>query len=279
MPFVVFVLSISSMSEVRVDAFLDTTVKLVSIYPQIEGVDTLEALIFNLTNIERKKRGLRSLEFDYRLKVAARQHSYEMLEENYLSHGSSNMLSKTMSQRIYNSGLPILKVGENIAEDVGDLIPFLFKRDLDSLAKRIVKGWMESPRHRKNILRPDFTHMGIGSVVRGETHKVTQDFADGSSFMVDSVVAKVNKGEYHLLFYMSSLLSDMRVFDDGEALEEDSISINSGVIGIPLKRDSSLHKVELCLKEKQLYRCGVRLFLHTGNPIETIFQPFSAKYK
>ncbi len=278
MPFVIFVLALS-MTEVRVDALLDTTAKLVSLYPEIKGVDTLENIIFKLTNIEREKRGLRSLELDYRLRIAARQHSHEMLGENYLSHGSSNILNKTSSQRIYNSGLPILKVGENVAEDIGNLIPFLFKKDPDSLAKRIVAGWMESPRHRKNILEPDFTHMGIGSVVRGETHKVTQNFADCSDFMVDSVVAKVNEGKYLLLFYMSSLLSDMRVFDDGEALEERSVSINSGSIGIPLKRDSSLHKVELCLKEQQLYRCGVRLFVHTGSPVETIFQPSSSSYK
>ncbi len=279
MLFVIFVLSVSSMAEVRVDAFLDTTVKLVSLYPQMEGVDTLETLIFNLTNIERKKKGLRSLEFDYRLRIAARQHSNEMLEKNHLSHGSSTMLNKTMLQRIYNSGLPILKVGENIAEDVGDLIPFLFKSNLDSLAKRIVNGWMESPSHRKNILEPDFTHVGIGSVVRGETHKVTQNFADCSDFMIDSVVAEVDEGKYRLLFYMSSFLSDMRVFDDGDVLEEDSLYIHPGRIGVPLRRDSSLHKVELCLKEHQLYRCGVRLFVHTGNPIESIFQPSSAKYK
>jgi uncharacterized protein YkwD len=274
----IFILGLS-MTEIRVDAFLDTTAKLVSLYPEMDGVDTLETMIFKLTNIERKKRGLRSLKLDERLRIAARQHSNEMLIKNYLSHGSSNILNRTSVQRIYNSGLPILKVGENVAEDIGSLIPFLFKKDPDSLAKTIVRTWMQSPGHRKNILEPDFTHMGVGSVVNRETHKVTQNFADCSDFMVDSVLAKAEERKYLLLIYMSSKISDIRIFDDGKPLKEDSLYLYSGLIGVPLKRDSSLHKVELCLKEQQFYRCGVRLFVHTGSPVETIFQPASASYK
>jgi len=273
-----FILGLS-MTEIRIDCLLDTTAKMVPLYREMKGIDTLEARIFELTNIEREKKGLRSLKFEKRLRIAARHHSEEMLKDNYLSHGSSNILNKTLTQRIYNSGLPILKVGENVAEDVGDLIPFLFRKNIDSLAKRIVNGWMESPGHRKNILEPDFTHMGIGSVVEGETLKVTQNFADCSDFMVDSVLAKVQGGEYLLLIYMGSLISDIRIFDDGKAMEEDSLYLYPGFIGVPLERDSSLHKVELCVKEKQLYRCGVRLFVYTGSQMETIFQPASSSYK
>ena len=276
MPLLLFVLSLS-MAEIRVDAFSDTTVKLVSLYPKIEGVDTLETLIFQLTNKERVKKGLNSLKFDYRLKAAARQHSDDMLRNRYLSHGSSNVLNKTPSQRIYNSGLPILRVGENVAEDIGDLIPFLFEHDLDSLAKRVVRGWMESPGHRKNILGPDFTHMGIGSILRGETHKVTQNFAGCTDFMVDSVLAEVDEGKCLLLFYMSSFISDITVFDDGKSLEEDSLYLHSGLIGVPLMRDSKLHKIELCLREEKIYRCGVKLLIHTGSPVESIFPPASGK--
>jgi uncharacterized protein YkwD len=274
----IFILGLS-MTEIRVDCLLDTTAKLVPLYSEMEGVDTLEAVIFELTNIERKKKGLKNLKFEKRLRIAARQHSNEMLEDKFLSHGSSNILNKTSVQRIYNSGLPILKVGENVAEDVGDLIPFLLSKDIDSLAKRIVNGWMESPGHRKNILEPGFTHMGVGSIIEGETHKVTQNFADCSDFMVDSVLAKVKEGKYLLLIFMSSLISDIRVFDDGKPMEEDSLHLYSGLIEVPLRRDSSLHKIELCLKEKQLYRCGIRLFIHTGSRMETIFQPASSSYK
>jgi uncharacterized protein YkwD len=278
MPILLLILSVS-LAEIRVDALLDTTVKLVSLYPEVEGNDPIEVLIFNLTNKERNIRGLRSLKLDERLKIAARQHSSDMLKKKYLSHTSSLEISKTPLQRIYNSGLPVLGVGENVAENIGDAVSFLLIDNPDSLVRLVMKKWMESPAHRKNILNPDFSHIGVGSVAGEKMHKVTQNFADESDFEIDSVLAKVEPNKYILFFYMSSLVSDIRIFDDGEPMEEDSAYIYSGLIGVPLKRDSSLHKVELCLKEEQFYRCGVRLFLHTGPPVETIFQSFSSRYK
>jgi len=278
MPILLFILSVT-LAEISVDALLDTTVKLVSFYPEIEGNDTIEALIFKSTNKERKIRGLKSLESDERLKIAARQHSNDMLMKKYLSHTSLLEISKTPLQRIYNSGLPVLEVGENVAENIGSSVPFLLKNNPDSLVKLVMKKWMESPSHRKNILNPDFSHMGVGSVAEKKMHKVTQNFANESDFEIDSVLAKVELKKYLLFFYMSSLISNIRIFDDGKPLEEDSLYMYSGLIGVPLKRDSSLHKVELCLKEQQFYRCGVRLFVHTGTPVETIFQPPSSSYK
>ena len=278
MYFLVFMIGVS-LTEVRVNPFADTTVKMVSIYPEIEGNDTVEVLIFKLTNKERKKRGLKSLKLDERLKIAARQHSNDMLKKKYLAHTSSVEISKTPLQRTYNSGLPILGVGENVAENIGSSVPFLLQNNPDSLVRLVMRKWMASPPHRKNILNPDFSHIGIGSVSAGKMHKVTQNFADESDFEIDSVLARVELKRYFLLFYMSSFVSDIRVFDDGKPLEEDSVYRFSGQIGIPLKRESSLHKIELCLKEQQFYRCGIRLFVHTGSPVATIFQPSIPGYK
>jgi uncharacterized protein YkwD len=278
MPFLLFVVSVS-LTEVRIGNFQDTTAKFVSVYDEIEGVDTIETLIFNLTNEERKKEGLEVLELDERLKFAARQHSNDMLKKNYLSHNSTDEMNKTPLQRIYNSGLPLLFIGENVAENVGSAVPFLLKENPDSLAKLVMKGWMESPFHRKNILNSDFTHLGVGAVSQREMLKVTQNFTDESDFALDSVVAKVEPQKYMLLFYISSFLPDIEILDNGQIVEEDSLYIYSGQIGVPLLRDSSLHKVELCLKEQKFYSCGVRLFVHTGPPLESIFQPSSSSYK
>jgi uncharacterized protein YkwD len=278
MIFFVFITSIS-LTEIRVSTFSDTTARFVSIHPKIEGIDTIEALIFKLTNKEREKRGLKSLTLDKRLQVAARQHSNDMLMKRYLSHDSKDEFNKTPLQRIYNSGLPVLGIGENVAENIGSAVPLLLKTNPDSLVKLIMEGWMKSPLHKKNILDPDFTHMGVGAVAGGEMHKVTQNFADESDFAVDSVLAKVESKKYLVLFYLSSFVSGIGVFDNGKPLEEDSLYIHSGQIGVPIFRDSSLHKIELCLKEQKFYRCGVRLFVHTGPPLESIFQPSSLNYK
>lgn len=278
MPFILLVLSLS-LTEIRVDASNDTIAKMISIYPEIKGNDSLEALIFRLTNKERKIRGLKTLKKDERLTIAARQHSNDMLRNNYLSHVSSSEINRTPLQRIYNSGLPVLAVGENVAENFGSSVSSLVRNDPDSLAEIVMKEWMESPSHRKNILSADFSHMGVGSVSVENVHKVTQNFADESDFAVDSILAKAEQDIYLFSFYLSSRVSDIRVFYDGKPIEDDSLHIYSGLIGLPLKKDASLHKIELCLKEDQFYRCGVRLFVHTGTPIETIIQPTSSSYK
>lgn len=278
MPFLLLIAGIS-LTEIRVNSVLDTTAKMVSIYPEINGVDYIESLLFKWTNKERKKKGLPDLKFDKRLRIAARYHSNDMLKKKYLSHYSGDEVNKTPLQRIYNSGLPVLGVGENVAESVGSVVPELLKNRPDSLAKLVMKGWMDSPPHKKNILDPDFTHMGIGSVANGTLHKATQNFANEADFAVDSVLAKIEREKYLISFYMSSFVSGISVFDNGKRMHPDSVYIRSGRVNFSLNRDSSLHKVELCLKEEKFYRCGARLFIHTGSPVGTIFQSFSSNYK
>ena len=46
-------------------------------------------------------------------------------------------------------GVSYSAAGENIA--MGQRSP-----------EEVVKGWMDSPGHRENILKPGFTHIGIG---------------------------------------------------------------------------------------------------------------------
>lgn len=48
-------------------------------------------------------------------------------------------------------------VGENVAwiDDGGTLSPV-------EVADRIHQGWMDSPGHRENLLRPGYTHLGVG---------------------------------------------------------------------------------------------------------------------
>jgi uncharacterized protein YkwD len=278
MPFILFLLSLS-LTEVRVDRTADTTAKMVSLYPEIEGNKIVESLLFKLTNIEREKKGLKKLLFDRRLRIAARKHSNDMLNRNYLSHSSGDEISKTPLHRTYNSGLPVLVVGENVAENKGDKVQVLLERNPDSLARIIMDEWMDSPPHKKNILNPDFTHLGVGSISYKNTHKVTQNFADESDFPVDSVLAKIAKERYSISLCMHSFVSGISVFDNGKRISEDSLYMTSDRIGFSLKRDSGSHKIELCLREGKFYRCGASVFLNADSPADNIFQAFSSSYR
>jgi uncharacterized membrane protein required for colicin V production len=110
-----------------------------------------ERQMFDLLNEERTSVGLRALIWDDRLLPVARQHSEEMFQLKYFAHQSP--VSGTPFDRLRAAGITYSRAGENLA----------YAQSV-SVAHR---GLMQSPGHRENILRPEFTHIAIGVVSAG----------------------------------------------------------------------------------------------------------------
>ncbi|HEU4752520.1 MAG TPA: CAP domain-containing protein, partial [Armatimonadota bacterium] len=72
----------------------------------------------------------------------------------------------TFPQRIQGAGLRYGMIGENIYKSVNIAEP----------VPTAIKGWMNSPGHRKNILTPGYTETGVGVWKTGRTYYFTQDF-------------------------------------------------------------------------------------------------------
>ena len=70
-----------------------------------------------------------------------------MATNNYFEHESLD--GREVSDRAEAQGYDYRTVGENIA--VG-------QRDV----AEVMQGWMDSPGHRENILRTEYTHLGSG---------------------------------------------------------------------------------------------------------------------
>lgn len=103
--------------------------------------------VVELTNMERKRYGLHPLQIDPRLVKVARMKSIDMRKKNYFSHTSPTYGSPfTM---IADHRISFSVAAENIA--VGHVSP-----------EQVVKGWMNSPGHRRNILNQMITHIGVG---------------------------------------------------------------------------------------------------------------------
>ncbi|MCK4225437.1 hypothetical protein KAX29_00935 [candidate division WOR-3 bacterium] len=271
--FILIIIGVT-LTEIRIDAFGDTTAKFVSLYPEYPGNTILEGKIIKLINKKRIEQNLPELSIGPHLRIAAREHSLEMIEKSYFSHISPLAINRTPAIRIYNSGLLQYKIGENIAQNVGSLMPILLKEDPDSLARIIVRCWMESPHHRENILDPDYTHMGVGAVARDTILNVTETFADISSG-VDSVIVE-NKGSNYLMnIYLSHSTWSMTVFKDECIIPEDSLEYYSKRIRVPIKINSGAHKIELCSKDSGMYLCKVRIFIQTNAARGELFQPLT----
>lgn len=116
-------------------------------------------------NKARTSRGLPPLRLDLRLQRAARAHSLDMLRRDYFAHGA-------FAERLARFDVRGPRVGENLAWGTGSR----------GSAGAIVRAWLRSPGHRRNLLRPGFRRVGVAAVLgnfaghRG-ARMVTADFA------------------------------------------------------------------------------------------------------
>jgi Cysteine-rich secretory protein family len=126
---------------------------------QVEPASEQEMV--QLVNAERVKAGLSPLVVDERLTRIARQHSQLMAAKHGLSHQFPG--EPDVRHRVTATGLRFNYSGENVAYDAN--------------AASAHRSLMNSPPHRANILRPEFTAIGVGVIRSGDLIYVTEDFA------------------------------------------------------------------------------------------------------
>ncbi len=151
----------------------------------VSELEEVERQVLEATNAERARRGLSPLAAEATLRLVARAHSTDMIERGFFDHvnpdgASPNDRVSDTHRRLVGGN------GENIWKGSG-FIP-------DELAKTIVDGWMASPGHRANILKPEYTHLGVGIVSTGDEVRATQSFAVVRALTAESVPAAVARG-------------------------------------------------------------------------------------
>ncbi len=107
-----------------------------------------ERQFFEALNRERTSQGLSALQWDNALFKAARQHALRMLNLNMLEHQLPSEMN--LEGRLAEAGARFSVIAENIA--------------IGPNPQTIHAGWMDSPGHRKNILDPRLTSVGIAAV-------------------------------------------------------------------------------------------------------------------
>ncbi|MGW1784048.1 CAP domain-containing protein [Streptomyces sp. NPDC002143] len=112
-----------------------------------DGLARTAAEVVDLTNRERARAGLRPLAVDRPLTAAAQAYSADMAARAFYSHTSPE--GSQPWDRAAAAGSTRRTIGENIACG-------------QRSAAEVVDGWMNSPGHRANILKPAFTHIGVG---------------------------------------------------------------------------------------------------------------------
>jgi uncharacterized protein YkwD len=154
--------------------------------------------IFEKTNEERRKAGLGEFSWMSELAMAANAHSADMAGKQYFSHNGKGFLRRSsVSSRAEQAGVGKRMLAENIA-----MIPTFRSQQTRTVVDKAgnysqqwevagdtyseltdwaLEQWMNSPGHRKNILNPELTRLGVGVAI-GDNKGVpyvylTQDFA------------------------------------------------------------------------------------------------------
>lgn len=126
--------------------------------------DNLSALvaskIVSLANEERRHLHLPTLTKSQLLTEAAQKKAEDMAARGYFSHQGPDGQEPWIW--LTRSGYQYLAAGENLAINFDD-------------SELLDQAWMDSPRHRANILRSDFKEIGVG-IARGHYQNTSAVF-------------------------------------------------------------------------------------------------------
>jgi len=160
-----------------------------SLKPDV-NISKLEKQIHNFINEERKRNRLSLLDWNDELNSIAKKHSKDMADRGYFGHKSPEGHNSLDRYKQDNFACEII-VGDSIyggAENIYknslfnsilvlNEIPYYFWNTQEEIAASTVKGWMNSPGHRKNIIIPFWKSEGIGIFIsqNGNVY-ITQNF-------------------------------------------------------------------------------------------------------
>jgi uncharacterized protein YkwD len=127
----------------------------------------LEQAVVDLTNQARAQNGLPPLQVNDALVAMAQLQSSNMAQWNTMAHVLPGAAEPTLESRAAAAGYNYAWLGENIAFNYPD-------------AESLVAAWMNSPKHRANILNPNYTAIGVGFARNslGQPY-ATEDFGSG----------------------------------------------------------------------------------------------------
>jgi uncharacterized protein YkwD len=122
----------------------------------IDEIEELERDCLREVNHQRVARGLTAMEPDSNLLAVARAYSRQMAEEGFFSHIDPQ--GRDVRQRLEKARITWLMVGENLSYSNGYINPVATS----------LRGWMDSPGHRHNILEGRYNDSAIGAWIAAD---------------------------------------------------------------------------------------------------------------
>lgn len=128
--------------------------------PDLPAVETA---IVEMTNIFRRSQRLTELRRNRLLDQAARRYASFLAKSGRFSHEADG---RSHGDRIASTGYKYCQASENLALHM-DSRGFQAR----ALARAAIEGWKNSPGHRKNLVAPYVTEIGVGVAKATGIHK------------------------------------------------------------------------------------------------------------
>jgi Cysteine-rich secretory protein family len=128
--------------------------------PRGGGPTVAEQYLLSAANAERVQRGLQPLRWDGALYQAASYHAQQMAGRETISHQYDG--EPELTARGQEAGARFSVIAENVAEAPNAIL--------------IQEAWMNSPKHRENLLDPRVDSIGIRVVGREGRLYAVEDF-------------------------------------------------------------------------------------------------------
>ncbi len=171
------------------------------------GPTVAEQYLLSAANAERVQRGLHPLRWDGSLYVAANYHAQQMAERESISHQYDG--EPELAARGQEAGARFSVIAENVATAPSAIM--------------IQEAWMNSPKHRENLLDPRVDSIGIRVVSR-----------DGRLFAVEdldrSVIQLSLEQQESAVGQVLQSLADLEV-RQGAGTARNTCAMNSGYAG------------------------------------------------
>lgn len=116
----------------------------------------LSAALFYYTNKARTKQGLDAFSYSDKLYASAQGHSEDMVKNKFYSHTSTVKGKASLTDRLRLVDMYPLVYSENLSNVT------VSPKSYSELAKKIVDAWMNSTKHKANILHPELKYLACG---------------------------------------------------------------------------------------------------------------------
>lgn len=112
-------------------------------------IEEFRVSVFHLVNNARIESGKQPLIYSVQLEKTAQMHAEDMVKRDFFAHVNPDGFDVMIRVKTYKYDQR--DVGENIA--LGQITP-----------ADVMEGWLNSLPHRENLLKSNFTEMGVGII-------------------------------------------------------------------------------------------------------------------